>query len=503
MAQQSDEPAAVGALKFDWLKRQVDGWQARGLVSPDQASRILAGYSPVGRFSAARAAFGLTGLAVLMAAVAVLLVIGYNWEALAPAARVAIVFGFVGGAFAASALAYRRARPWLGEALAFAATLLYGNGIFLLAGVFHIRTHDPDGLFWWMAGTLVTAVLLESRLIAITAMALLLVWVPYEGAEYARPNYWFLPAAAVAAWLAVRLRWAGLLGVTAATTALWVLVTAAFAFDGGMAAFGPVLALGAACVSVGWWGSAPHPGSVARALRPAQGAPSMSRGGGPIAPLRTLALRLPLRAPRAKSRGAGRAVRGLGDGLEDGLGHGMITAGLAIIFVSLLPLMSVGAHDDIDVVLGIAWPTIAMTAVFAGVAAGLPAARRRARAHWPILAAAAFALVWLVVVTTVDVDRGIAITFAVGASALALAFAIWLMRDGARSGSLARFAAGAAFALGFVGVRWASAVGNLLWSALILGLASAALLWMARLWRTRPAPSERSESNGASSTKEA
>jgi hypothetical protein len=36
-------------------------------------------------------------------------------------------------------------------------------------------------------------------------------------------------------------------------------------------------------------------------------------------------------------------------------------------------------------------------------------------------------------------------------------------------------------------------VGNLLWSALILGLASAALLWMAWLWRARPALSERSE----------
>lgn len=428
MTQETDEPAPVGARTYDWLKRQLDDWQAGGLVSPDQAGRILARYSPIGRFSAARAAFGLTGLAVLMAGVALLLVIGYNWDQLAPAARVAIVFGMVGGTFAASAVAYRRGRLWLGEALAFAATILYGNGIFLLAGVFHIRAHDPDGLFWWMAGTLVTAVLLRSRLVALTATALLLVWVPYEGAEYARPNYWFLPAVAVAAWLAVKLRWAGLLGVTAAISALWLLVTAAFAFDEGMAAFGPVVALGAACVAVGRLGED-----------------------------------------------------------EDGLGHGLVTAGLAVIFVSMLPLMSVGAHEDIDVVIAMSWPTVAITAIFAAVAAALTAARHRARMDWPILAAAAFAVVWLVIVVTMDVDRGVAIALAVGASALALAFAIWLMRDGARSGSVLRFSAGAAFALGFVGVRWASAVGNLLWSALILGAASAGLLWMAWLWRRRPA----------------
>ncbi len=472
MDQQTGAPAAVGAQTYDWLKQQLEDWQARGLVSPERAGQILALYSPVGRFSAARAAFGLTGLAVLMAAVALLLVIGYNWDALAPAARVAIVFGMVGGAFAGSALAYRRGLPRVGEALAFAATLLYGNGIFLLAGVFHIRAHDPDGLFWWMAGTLVTALLVRSKLIALAALALLLFWVPFEGAEYARPNYWFLPVAAAAAWLAVRLRAPGLLGLTAAIGALWLDVTGAFAFDQGMAAFGPVLALGAAYVSIGRWGSAPHPGSV----------------GDPITPRRSLALRL---GSGRSSRAACRAVHVLAHSLEDGLGEALVAAGLGTIFVSLLPLMSVGVHEDIDVVAAIAWPTLAMTAILAAVAAGLTAAGRRTRADWPILAAAGFALVWLVVVVTVDVDRGVAIALAVGASALALAFAIWLMRDGARRGSLLRFAAGAAFALGFVGVRWASAVGNLLWSALILGLASAALLWMAWLWR-----------RGASSSKE-
>ena len=448
MDQRADERLAVGARRYAWLRRQTEVWQRHGVVGPDQAAQVLGLDDPSPGFGAARAAFGVAGLAVLMAAIALLLVVGYNWDALARGVKVAILLGTVAGTFGASAVAYARARPRLGEMLAFAGTLLYGNAIFLLAGVFHIRAHDPDGVFWWMAGTLATALLLQSRLIAATALALLLFWVPFEGAEYARPNYWFLPAAAAAAWLAARLRSEGLLGLTTMIATLWLLVTGAFAFDAGLAAFGPALALGAAYVSIGRldqlaWGSAPHPGSVAR---------------------------------------------------EDGMGRALVAAGLLTVGVSLLPLMSVGVHQEIEIVMSLAWPTAVMTAIFAVIAAGLPLAGGRARSDWPILAAAGFAVGWLVTVAIVDVDRAVAIALAVGASALTLAFAIWLMRDGARGGSALQFAAGAAFALGFVAVRWASAVGSLLWSALILALASASLLWMAWLWRS--ALSERSESKG-------
>ena len=113
-----------------------------------------------------------------------------------------------------------------------------------------------------------------------------------------------------------------------------------------------------------------------------------------------------------------------------------------------------------------------------------------------MLAAAGFALVWLATVVTLDVSRLEAVALAVGASALAIIFAMWLMREGAQRGSLPTFVGGAGFALGFVAVRWGSAVGNLLWSALILGVASAALLWMARLWRARARVSEQTRQPG-------
>lgn len=376
MDERPDERQAVSERRYAWLRQQTEVWQRRGVIGPDQAARLLGLYAPTGGFGAARAAFGVTGLAVLMAAIAL-----------------------------------------------------------LLAGVFHIRTHDPDGVFWWMAGTLATALLLQSRPIAVTALALLLFWVPFEGAEYARPNYWFLPAAAAAAWLAARLRSERLLGLTALIAALWLLVTGAFAFDAELAAFGPTLALGAAYVSFG----------------------------------------------RREAS-------------ANGLGRALVAAGLLTIGVALLPQMSVGVYEEIEIVLSVAWPAAAMTGVLAVLAVGLTLTGGRARTDWPILAAAGFAIGWLAIVVTVEVDRAAAIALAVGASVIALAFAIWLMRDGARRGSALQFGAGAAFALGFVAVRWASAVGNLLWSALILGLASAALLWMAWLWRS--ALSERSESAG-------
>ncbi|MBW1792477.1 MAG: DUF2157 domain-containing protein, partial [Deltaproteobacteria bacterium] len=54
--------------------------------------------------------------------------------------------------------------------------LFYGASIMLIAQIYHIGEHYPDGIFWWAMGVLPVAALLESVLIMMLAMGLAFTW---------------------------------------------------------------------------------------------------------------------------------------------------------------------------------------------------------------------------------------------------------------------------------------------------------------------------------------
>src|SRR5438045_9058364 len=79
-----------------WLTGELTYWQGVGLVSADQSARILDLYGTPQEISDRRTARGLlrlSSLAALLVGLGVLLLIGYNWEALPAAAKLVIIFG--------------------------------------------------------------------------------------------------------------------------------------------------------------------------------------------------------------------------------------------------------------------------------------------------------------------------------------------------------------------------------------------------------------------------
>ena len=102
-------------------------------------------------------------LGALMFGIGVLLLIGYNWARLPVNGKIAIILTSVALAFGASAVAFARRHRMAGETLAFIGVLLYGNAIWLIAQVLHIRGSFPDAFMWWAIGALVCAWLVRSR----------------------------------------------------------------------------------------------------------------------------------------------------------------------------------------------------------------------------------------------------------------------------------------------------------------------------------------------------
>lgn len=177
-----------------WLLAELGHWKDNGLLSADLVEQILAGYETTaesGKRKLATASFVLMGIAGTFIGLAVLLSISYNWEALPRASKLALIFGSITATNAlAFALLFRWQAPILAEVAFFVGCLFFGAGIWLVAQVFHIDAHYPDGLWWWAVGVLPFALLLDSLLLHALYAALLAGWAGMECANF-HHLFWF------------------------------------------------------------------------------------------------------------------------------------------------------------------------------------------------------------------------------------------------------------------------------------------------------------------------
>lgn len=179
-----------------WLLTELAHWRDSSIISTDQSDRILTLYESPSDISArkgARAIFTLLGIAAFLIALAVLLMIGYNWEDLSRGVKLVVILGFIALTHpAAYYLRYFRLARFGSEILFFLGCLLYGSGIWLVAQVFHINSHYPDGIYWWALGVLPFALALDTILHHLLLIGLLGVWAGVEVLHFPHlESMWF------------------------------------------------------------------------------------------------------------------------------------------------------------------------------------------------------------------------------------------------------------------------------------------------------------------------
>ncbi|RME61044.1 DUF2157 domain-containing protein [Candidatus Parcubacteria bacterium] len=89
--------------------------------------------------------------------------IAANWQAMAKSVKIFIIIAAMLASYAAGwQLKEKMNFSKTGGALILLGTIIYGGGIFLVAQMFHIRAHWPDGFILWMIGAVAVAYALES-----------------------------------------------------------------------------------------------------------------------------------------------------------------------------------------------------------------------------------------------------------------------------------------------------------------------------------------------------
>ncbi|GAA5525555.1 hypothetical protein Maes01_02125 [Microbulbifer aestuariivivens] len=164
------------------LAREAAEWVEEGLVSEAQAETICrrygADYQAIN--SRAQGYAVLVGLAYLFLGLALITLLGANWEEIPRGIRMG---GLVLLTLATQGIAifrYVHGQRRAGVGLMLLGNFFYGTSIILIAQIYHLGEYMPDGVFWWALGCLPFALITRNPWLCLQANLLALIWLLLE-----------------------------------------------------------------------------------------------------------------------------------------------------------------------------------------------------------------------------------------------------------------------------------------------------------------------------------
>ena len=257
------------------LTRDLARWTEKGWVSAHGASAIRAALSPAAAGNRIPVLLGLLGAVLL--AFAAMTFVAANWNEIPRLARLALLVGATGAAYAVAWALMRRGLAGFADAAVLAGSGIYGAAIMLVAQIYHIPADFPGGLLLWGLGTMFAAWAGRSRSALALALGLLTAWSILMTAQYGWTVHWPYPPLWATAFLMVeQQRWRSGRHLAVIAALAWLAVTLVSLVDNAgwppfaVAAVGVPLFAGLWGLArlLGAWGSDGRPAAYAAALYP-------------------------------------------------------------------------------------------------------------------------------------------------------------------------------------------------------------------------------------------
>ena len=175
----------------NFLADELTKWREEGLVSDEAARKIAARYDIDLSGANERRSFILKLVAYLFLALSLFTLVGANWEELPRALRLIIVLGILAAVNFSGVWAQKNGKETQATTLFFLGNFCYGAAIVLVAQIYHLGEHMPDGVLLWAVGALALALATRKSVIALQALVLGLIWFLMEF-EFSGVSHGFL-----------------------------------------------------------------------------------------------------------------------------------------------------------------------------------------------------------------------------------------------------------------------------------------------------------------------
>ncbi len=168
------------------LETEAEEWLKEGIIDSNQKSWILERYRLLQkveeRAGPGRLITTLSVLGSLLVGIGIILFIASNWSAISKLGKLLIIFISLAGSYGLGFYCrYEKGHyPKVGASLILLGSLIFGAGIFLIAQIYHLKAHQPNGLLLWGAGVLPLAYYLGFKSLMTLCLVDLLVWLGME-----------------------------------------------------------------------------------------------------------------------------------------------------------------------------------------------------------------------------------------------------------------------------------------------------------------------------------
>lgn len=202
----------IRLLKNDIAKEAAE-WVDENIISTSQAEGICQKYG-VDYHQQNSHSFGylvLITLGYLFIGLALITLIGANWDNIPRAVRMA---GLIAITMMTHGIALKKyssvdassdkySDKSSANGFFFLGNLFFGASIILIAQIYHLGEHMPDGVFWWALGTLPIGVLTKNTWLTLFSLALSILWFFME-MKYGFYGYLFPIFILASAWVLIQ-----------------------------------------------------------------------------------------------------------------------------------------------------------------------------------------------------------------------------------------------------------------------------------------------------------
>lgn len=172
------------------LTQELPGWTERGWVQPGAEQHILADLE-TRHGSSDRMVIALSLMGAVLLGAGIITFFAAHWDGMSKLAKLLLLFGSMTATYIAAAVTGSRASlPRVSQGLWLLGVILFGANIMLIAQIYNIDSHYPNGVLLWALGGLLVAWLIPAQFALSAAIALGALWTGLEHMDFNRSVHW-------------------------------------------------------------------------------------------------------------------------------------------------------------------------------------------------------------------------------------------------------------------------------------------------------------------------